>query len=100
MKRIFIVKNAPLGESQPLSVDITSMLKNFKKDKELELNLIIAKSPNLPKEIKALCNKIYQIDSSTYSVKDNVTFSFKARSILSKADKLKKIDIMHAIYPN
>src|SRR3989344_2761086 len=100
MKRVFIVKNAPLGESQPLSVDITSLLKNFKKEKNIELNLIISKSPNIPQEISSLCNKIYQIKSSTYSIKDNLKFSFKVFNILLKENRIKRIGLLQAIYPN
>lgn len=100
MKRIFIVQNTPLDEPLPLSVYLTDLLRNFKKNKDYDINLIIGKSKVIPKEIKSLCNKIYQIDSSTYSIKDNFMFSFKVNSILKKEDKEKKIDIVHCFYPN
>ena len=66
MKRIFIVQNTALNAPLPLSVYLTDLLRNFKKDDNYEINLIIGKSKSIPKEIKSLCNKIYQLDSSTY----------------------------------
>jgi glycosyltransferase involved in cell wall biosynthesis len=100
MKRIFIVQNTPLNEPLPLSVYLTSLLKNFSKTKEFEINLIIGKSKNIPIEINNLCNKIYQINSDAYSIKDNLNFSFKTKSILKKENKQGKIDIVHCFYPN
>src|SRR3989344_205827 len=100
MKRIFIIQNTPLNAPLPLSIYLTDLLRNIKKNKDFEINLIIAKSENIPKEIKELCNKIYEIKSSTYSIKDNFKFSFKVNSILKEENKKNKIDIVHCFYPN
>lgn len=100
MKRIFIIQNTPLNEPLPLSVYLTDLLRNFNKNKEFEINLIIGKSKDIPKEIIRLCNKIYQFQSSTYSIKDNLKFSFFIKRILKKENHIKKIDIVHCFYPN
>jgi len=100
MKRIFIVQNTPLGEPLPLSVYLTDLLRNFKKNKKFEINLIVGNSSDIPKEIRELCNKIYQLNSSTYSIKDNIKFSLDVFSILRKENKKNKIDIVHCFYPN
>jgi len=100
MKRIFIVQNTPLNEPLPLSIYLTGLLRNFEKNKDFEINLIIGKSKKIPKEITLLCNKIYQLDSNTYSIKDNIKFSFKVNSILKKENKEKNIDTVHCFYPN
>jgi glycosyltransferase involved in cell wall biosynthesis len=100
MKRVFIIQNTPLNEPLPLSVYLTDLLRNFKKNEKHEINLIISKSKFIPKKIKTLCNKIYQLDTNTYSIKDNIRFSFKVNSILRKENKKKKISIIHCIYPN
>ena len=100
MKRIFIIQNTPLNEPLPLSVFITNLLKNFSNKEVYELNLIIAKSDSIPEDIKSLFEKIYEIESDTYSIKDNFKFSFKVKSILKKEHKFKKISIVHCFYPN
>jgi len=98
--KIFIIQNTPLNEPLPLSVYLTGLLRNLKKNKDYEINLIVGESRNIPNEIKQLCNKIYQLDSNTYSIKDNINFSFKVNSILNKENKEKNIDIVHCFYPN
>ncbi|MBU0466387.1 MAG: glycosyltransferase [Nanoarchaeota archaeon] len=100
MKRIFIVQNTPLGAPLPLSVYLTDLLRNIKKSGTFEINLIVGKSKNVPSEIKKLCKKIYQLKSSTYSIKDNIKFSFEVRSILKREHDKNAIDIVHCLYPN
>lgn len=100
MKRVFIVQNTPLGVPLPLSIYLTSLLEVLSVTKDFEINLIVAKSDKLPETIKEHCNKIYEFDGSTYSIKDNFKFSFFVRKILEKENKNKPLDIVHCIYPN
>ena len=100
MKRIFIIQNTPLNAPLPLSVYLTGLLKNIKKNKDFEINLIVGKSESITAEIKRLCKKIYEFNASTYSIKDNFNFSFYAKKILKKENKERKIDIVHCFYPN
>ena len=100
MKRVFIIQNTPLNEPLPLSIYLTGLLSNFKSDDKFEINLIVAKSKSISTNIKNICNTIFQIKSSTYSIKDNIKFSLKVSSILKKENLLKKIDIVHCLYPN
>jgi glycosyltransferase involved in cell wall biosynthesis len=79
---------------------LTDLLRNIKKSKNFEINLIVGKSENIPSEIKDLCNKIYQFNGSTYSIKDNFNFSFFVNKILKEENNQKKIDIVHCFYPN
>lgn len=99
-KRIFIVQNTPLNEPLPLSVYLTGLLSNYKKSKEYEFNLIVSKSKDIPKEITKTFNKIYHLNTSTYSVKDNMKFSLETYKILKKENKKSKVDIVHCLYPN
>src|SRR3989344_5068872 len=99
-KRIFIIQNTTVNEPLPLSVYLTGFLNNLEKQKEYEINLIIAKSKDIPEKIKGVCNKIYQLDSNTYSIKDNFAFSLNVNSILKKENLKKKISIIHCLYPN
>ena len=100
MRRIFIIQNTPINEPLPLSVYLTSLLKNFEKKDNIEINLIVSKSKKIPVEISNLCNKIYQIDSSTYSIYGNVYFGFKTQFILRLENKRNGISILHCFYPN
>jgi glycosyltransferase involved in cell wall biosynthesis len=100
MKRIFIIQNTPLNEPLPLSIFLTSLLKNFGVNKDSEINLIVSKSKAIPLSIQKLCYKIYQVSANTYSIKDNIIFSLKARSILQRENILKHINIIHCFYPN
>ncbi len=104
MKRIFVIQNTELNSHLPLSVYLTGLLINFKKDefiqKNIEFNLIISKTEKVPDEIKEFCSSIHQINTSLYRVKDNLKFSFQTFKILKKENKKNKIDIVHPFYPN
>lgn len=100
MKRIFIIQNTPLNEPLPLSICLTRLLECFKKDNAFEFNLIVGKSNKIPPSIKKLCNKIYQFNASTYSIKDNLKFSYEVYKILKKENQISKIDIINCFYPN
>ncbi len=98
--RVFIIQNTELESGLPLSVYLTSFIKNLKPGKNLELNLIVSRSKNISSEIIKKLNGLYQVNSSLYKVKDNIKFAFKVLGILQRENKRKPIDIIHCFYPN
>jgi glycosyltransferase involved in cell wall biosynthesis len=98
MKRVFIIQNTPLNEPLPLSVYLTGIAKELIKNKEYDIKFIVAKTNNLPDFLDK--NQIISLNTSQYSIKDNIIFPFKVFRILKKESKNKKIDILHCFYPN
>ena len=99
-QNIFIIENTELGSHLPLSVYLTDLLKKFVLSKNLNLNLIISQSENIPQEIRNRVSRINQINVSLYSVKGNLKFSWQAFQILKRENRKQKIDIIHCLYPN
>ena len=97
MKRIFIIQNTPLNEPLPLSVYLTNLLKNFNKNEKYQFNLIVSNCKSIPLQIKNTFNKIYEINTSTYNVKDNIRFSLDSYKILKKENKLFKKSYLRKI---
>lgn len=100
MKRIFIIQNTPLDEPLPLSVFLTNLLNRFPHHQDLEINLIAGGTKTIPKGVLALCRKVYTLPTSTYSIKDNIRFSFKVLSLLKREHRQAPIDVIHCFYPN
>lgn len=101
-KNIFIVQNTELGWHLALSVFLTNLLKRYKKEELFDYTLICWKIEN-----EAECTflqdnkiKVHTTETWLYKIKDNILFSWRTFKILLNSHKVRKIDIIHAFYPN
>lgn len=98
-KHVCVVQNIELGTTMALSVFITNLTKNFPVDKA-SIDLIVADASKAPQELIEHVEKIYSINTTLYSIKDNLFFSLWAFRVLTKIHKRNQIDIIHCIRPN
>ncbi len=100
MRRVFIIQNTPLDAPLPLSVFLTNLINRFPHHPDLEINLIAGQTSSIPSGVVSLCRKVYTIPASTYSIKDNITFSIEVFNILKREHAHAPIDIIHCFYPS
>lgn len=98
-KRVFIVENTNLGGRLALSVFLTSLLSHYSKNRLYEWNAVVA-GLDSGYSVPAALSKVHVTHTRLYSIKDNFLFAWRAFLILRRENMIKRIDLLHCLYPN
>jgi glycosyltransferase involved in cell wall biosynthesis len=98
-KHVVIIQNTTLADNFGLSTYLRNINLNLSRIEELHVSLICSKANSndaaCPKNID-----LYELPTSTYSLKDNAKFFIKTYKLLRSINNNKRINIVHCLYPN
>ncbi len=95
--KVVLAQNVSLNNHLGLSTYLLNIAKSLSGFDNIDLRLIIQGPNELPPELAN--EQVYQLESNTYSVLDNLVYSTKMFKLLRDLDNKSPIDLIHCIYP-
>jgi glycosyltransferase involved in cell wall biosynthesis len=99
MKNIVIIQNTTLSENYGLSTYLRNIITELSKNNNLKINIICAKGMKNKESSPSNVNLI-EVNTTTYSTKDNLIFIKEAYKNLKIMHKDRPINTIHCLYPN
>jgi len=96
---VVVIQNVGIYDSHAIAVTLKNLRNYLSRIEEISFSIICGRSKNSEDANMKDTDSIFEIDTSLYSVLDNIKFIFLSFKKLRFIHKKKEINIIHARYP-